>query len=76
MPLLQEGAGSDCLGDGLVQDIITRLARLRSVHVVARGSVFALAERGMQAAEAASVLASITLHRLHFPPRTDDRGDH
>jgi DNA-binding SARP family transcriptional activator len=34
------------LGAGLTQDIITRLARLRSLSVIARGSVYALAEAG------------------------------
>jgi DNA-binding SARP family transcriptional activator/TolB-like protein len=33
------------VGDGLVHDIITRLAKLRSVFVIAQGSVFALSER-------------------------------
>lgn len=46
----------DGLALGLVQDIITRLARLRCVRVIARGSVFGLAERGVTAAEAARML--------------------
>jgi DNA-binding SARP family transcriptional activator/TolB-like protein len=33
------------LGDGLAHDIITRLAKLRSMFVIAEGSVFALDER-------------------------------
>jgi TolB-like protein len=33
------------LADGLTHDIITRLAKLRDLFVIARGSVFALAER-------------------------------
>jgi DNA-binding SARP family transcriptional activator/TolB-like protein len=33
------------LGDGLAHDIITRLAKLRSMFVIAQGSVFALNER-------------------------------
>ena len=32
------------VADGLTYDIITRLAKLRSLFVIARGSVFALAE--------------------------------
>ncbi len=35
------------LADGLTHDIITRLARLKSFFVIARGSVFALAERNI-----------------------------
>ncbi|TGS51587.1 transcriptional regulator, partial [Mesorhizobium sp. M1D.F.Ca.ET.183.01.1.1] len=33
------------LADGLTHDIITRLAKLRDFFVIARGSVFALAEK-------------------------------
>lgn len=47
------GAG---LGAGLTQDIITRLARLRSLSVIARGSVYALAEAGLGDMEAARKL--------------------
>lgn len=35
------------LADGLTHDIITRLARLRDFFVIARGSVFALAEKNI-----------------------------
>jgi DNA-binding SARP family transcriptional activator len=35
------------LADGLTHDIITRLAKLRDLFVIARGSVFALAERSV-----------------------------
>jgi TolB-like protein/Flp pilus assembly protein TadD len=38
------GAGRSPVGDGLTHDVITRLAKLRSLMVIARGSVFALAE--------------------------------
>lgn len=38
--------------DGLTQDIITRLAKLRSFAVIARGSVAVLAERGVEPVEA------------------------
>lgn len=41
------------LADGLTHDIITRLARLRGLFVIARGSVFALAEQGVGRDEAA-----------------------
>ncbi len=40
------------LGGGLTRDIITRLAKLRSLFVIAQGSVFALAERGIGPEEA------------------------
>ena len=45
-----EDAGAGIRGgraDGLTHDIITRLARLRDFFVIARGSVFALAERNI-----------------------------
>jgi TolB-like protein len=58
MPLAREDGERDDLADGLVQDIITRLARLRSVRVIARGSVFALAERGVAAGEAGRLLGA------------------
>ncbi|UDL87287.1 transcriptional regulator [Mesorhizobium sp. PAMC28654] len=47
MPFVEEaGTGSvrGGLADGLTHDIITRLAKLRDFFVIARGSVFALAE--------------------------------
>jgi TolB-like protein len=44
------------IADGLTDDIITRLAKLRSLFVIARGSVFALAERGVDAAAAGRML--------------------
>jgi TolB-like protein/DNA-binding SARP family transcriptional activator/Tfp pilus assembly protein PilF len=40
------------LGDGLAHDIITRLAKLRSVFVIAQGTVFALDERHVGAEDA------------------------
>ncbi|HET7795416.1 MAG TPA: transcriptional regulator [Rhizobacter sp.] len=40
------------LGDGLAHDIITRLAKLRSMFVIAQGTVFALDERHVGAEEA------------------------
>ena len=40
------------LGDGLAYDIITRLAKLRSVFVIAQGTVFALDERRVGAEDA------------------------
>jgi DNA-binding SARP family transcriptional activator/tetratricopeptide (TPR) repeat protein len=44
------------LAHGLTHDIITRLAKLRAFSVIAQGSVFALAERGVASAEAAHKL--------------------
>jgi DNA-binding SARP family transcriptional activator len=43
-------------GDALAHDIITRLAKLRSVFVIAQGSVFALHERGFGTEEAGRML--------------------
>ncbi len=40
------------LADGLTHDIISRLAKLRDFFVIARGSVYVLAERGLSAEEA------------------------
>ncbi len=42
--------------DALVHDVITRLAKLRSLFVIAEGTVFALHERGIGPAEAAQLL--------------------
>jgi DNA-binding SARP family transcriptional activator len=44
------------IADGLTEDVIMQLARLRVLFVIARGSVFALAERGVGPQEAARVL--------------------
>lgn len=71
MPFLeqtQEDGSRGGLADGLTHDIITRLAKLRSLFVIARGSVFALAERSIGAADAGRRLevdyvASGTLRR-------------
>jgi DNA-binding SARP family transcriptional activator/TolB-like protein len=44
-------AGEDApggVGDGLVHDVITRLAKLRNVFVIAQGTVFALSERRVE----------------------------
>jgi DNA-binding SARP family transcriptional activator/TolB-like protein len=58
MPLV-DGMRADFRGglaDGLTDDIITRLAKLRSLFVIARGSAFALAEGGVGAVEAGRIL--------------------
>ena len=40
----------------LAHDVITRLAKLRSLFVIAQGTVFALHERGIGAEEAGRML--------------------
>jgi TolB-like protein len=56
MPFVEQGSGESLRGglaDGLTHDIITRLAKLRDLFVIARGSVFALAEQNLAPEEAA-----------------------
>jgi DNA-binding SARP family transcriptional activator/TolB-like protein len=56
MPFTDRGRAESArggLGDALAHDIITRLAKLRSMFVIAPGSVFALDERQVGADEAA-----------------------
>jgi DNA-binding SARP family transcriptional activator/tetratricopeptide (TPR) repeat protein len=48
--------GRSRMADGLTDDIITRLAKLRALFVIARGSVYALSERGIGPQEAARIL--------------------
>jgi DNA-binding SARP family transcriptional activator len=43
-------------GDGLACDVITRLAKLRSLFVIAQGTVFALRERSISPEEAGRML--------------------
>jgi TolB-like protein/DNA-binding SARP family transcriptional activator len=50
------GTESARIADGLTEDIITRLAKLRVLFVIARGTVYALGERGMSAQEAGRLL--------------------
>ncbi|MEQ9135838.1 MAG: hypothetical protein RLO51_11560 [Thalassobaculum sp.] len=52
MPFQGGGGARGGLADGLTQDVITRIAKLRSLFVIARGSVFALAEQGLSPQEA------------------------
>lgn len=64
----RHGGSRGGLADGLVHDVITRLAKLRSLFVIAQGTVFALDERRIDADEAGRALdvdylASGTLHR-------------
>jgi DNA-binding SARP family transcriptional activator/Tfp pilus assembly protein PilF len=49
-------AGERRVADGLTEDIITRLAKLRVLFVIARGTVYALGERGIGAQEAGRIL--------------------
>lgn len=59
MPFTDLTAGSapgGRLGDALTYDVITRLAKLRSLFVIAQGTVFALRERGIASAEAGRTL--------------------
>jgi DNA-binding SARP family transcriptional activator/TolB-like protein len=51
-----EASGRARLADGLTEDIITRLAKLRVLFVIARGTVYALGERGIGAQEAGRLL--------------------
>jgi DNA-binding SARP family transcriptional activator/TolB-like protein len=44
------------VADGLTEDIITRLAKLRVLFVIARGTVYALRDRGIDAQEAGRLL--------------------
>lgn len=55
MPFVEPyGPGGQAgLAEGLTHDIITRLAKLRSLFIIARGSVFALAEQGIGPEDAA-----------------------
>lgn len=59
MPFVDPDAGNvgrGGLADGLVHDVITRLAKLRSLFVIAQGTVFALHERRVGADEAGRTL--------------------
>ncbi|KQV83673.1 transcriptional regulator [Rhizobium sp. Root1220] len=59
MPFYLEGPTNGQRGgltDALTHDIITRLARLRNLFVIARGSVFALAEKNIGPEEAGRAL--------------------
>ena len=59
MPFVDRDPGERRRGgaaDGLADDIITRLAKLRSLFVIAQGTVFALHERRIGAEEAGRML--------------------
>lgn len=75
MPFCEPDAsgGQARLGAGLTHDIITRLARLRSLFVIARGSVYALAEQGIDPEEAARRL-NVDYFVTGILRRRNDRG--
>jgi DNA-binding SARP family transcriptional activator len=59
MPFVDRTAGAakhSPVADGLTEDIITRLAKLRVLFVIARGTSYALGERGIDAQEAGRIL--------------------
>jgi DNA-binding SARP family transcriptional activator/TolB-like protein len=71
MPFVDRGKATDLRGgsrDGLAHDVITRLAKLRTLFVIAQGTVFSLAERNIGPEEAGRMLnvdyiVSGSLHR-------------
>jgi DNA-binding SARP family transcriptional activator/TolB-like protein len=56
MPFVEDGLRTR-VADGLAEDIIMQLAKLRVLFVIARGTVFALADRGIEPHEAGRLLA-------------------
>jgi DNA-binding SARP family transcriptional activator len=59
MPFADQPSGMELpggIGDGLVHDVITRLAKLRNFFIIAQGSVFALSERSIGPQDAARML--------------------
>jgi len=71
MPFVEETGGlRGGLADGLTHDIITRLAKLRDFFVIARGSVFALAEQAIAPEEAGRKLNVdyVATGTVHSPP--------
>jgi DNA-binding SARP family transcriptional activator len=59
MPFVSQSAATDVPGgpaDGLAHDVITRLAKLRSLFVIAQGTVFALRDRRIAPEEAGRML--------------------
>ena len=58
MPFVDPDAptGKLPLARGMTHDVVTRLAKLRSLFVIAQGTVFALAEKGVTAEEAGRLL--------------------
>ncbi|HEX2670421.1 MAG TPA: hypothetical protein VHM25_06100, partial [Polyangiaceae bacterium] len=59
MPFRDETAQAQLersIAEGMTEDVIARLARLRVLFVIARGTVYALGERGVDAHEAGRIL--------------------
>ncbi len=59
MPFVERASAASVLGDAgasLALDVITRLAKLRSLFVIAQGTIVALHERGMSPQEAGRTL--------------------
>jgi DNA-binding SARP family transcriptional activator len=56
MPFVDRTGSGGGPADGLVHDVITRLAKLRSLFVIAQGTVFALHERHVGPEEAGRML--------------------
>lgn len=60
LPFVEQGAGAPIApggpAGGLAHDLITRLAKLRSLFVIAQGTVFALSERHVGPEEAGRML--------------------
>jgi DNA-binding SARP family transcriptional activator len=74
IPLLDTGASGDSgglLARALGHDVITRLAKLRSLAVIAQGTVFALSERGTSPEEAARALNADYVASLSVRRRAD-----
>jgi DNA-binding SARP family transcriptional activator len=57
MPFIERAPGEKgAIAHGLTEDVITQLAKLRLLFVIARGTVYALGERGVDAQEAGRIL--------------------
>jgi DNA-binding SARP family transcriptional activator/Flp pilus assembly protein TadD len=56
MPFADTAPDARRVADGLTEDIITRLAKLRVLFVIARGTVYSLRDRGIGVAEAGRIL--------------------
>lgn len=56
MPFGHHTPGLDQLASGLTEELVTRLAKLRVLFVIARGTSYALQARGLDAQEAARLL--------------------
>jgi TolB-like protein len=56
IPFAEATPGTSPMAAGLTDDIITRLAKLRVLFVIARGTSYALHDRGVNAQEAARIL--------------------